>query len=229
MRGTTPAIRIWDRETRRATVMGIRNRSAVRTNRPLAVDSGHSRRLPAVRRREAERMAADLTEADPTEDRAPLRPAAATAAAIGIGRLRVRRVRSVHAAAARTPARAATGADRLPHLPRLPARSWICGSQSYGPLRATTADTRVRLARHMEATTAGLRARPARPMAVPVARLRATVDRRAMVDIAALRATAAREERQATAAAADTIQRRVAVEATTPVAVAADAPTEVVA
>src|ERR1700756_2879219 len=125
--------------------MGIRNRSAVRTNRPLAVDSGHSPRLPAVRRREAERMAADLTEpdlpeADLTEDRARLRPAAATAAAIGIGQLRVRRVRWVHAAAARTPARAATATTGADHLPRLPARSWICGSQSYGPLRATTAD-----------------------------------------------------------------------------------------
>ena len=63
-------------------------------------------------------------------------------------------------------------------------------------------------------------------MAVPVARLRATVDRRATGDIAALRATAAREERQATAAA-DTIQRRVAVAADAP-PVAVTAAAEVV-
>lgn len=153
-------------------------------------------------------------ETDLTEERARPRRAAVTVAATGIGRLRVRPVRSVRAAAVRTPVRAPMATTGVDHPRPLPGRSWICGSRSCVRLRAATEDTRVPLAPRMAAATAGTHARPAQRMAVPVARPRATVD------IAAPRATGE---------AADTTQRRVAVAAITPVAEAADALTEVAA
>ena len=179
----------------------------------MAVDTGHSPRLPAARHREADLIAADLIV-----DRMRPRHAAATVV-IGIGLRPVRPVPWDRRAAivrtrVRTLAEAATGVGH--QHPRLVHR-WICGSRScVRPLVAM----------------ADIRAEPAQPMAVPAALLRATAaDRPATVGRAVHRAMAGAAA--PVAAEADTIRRRVvevditpAAVVDTPVAAAVDTPAE---
>lgn len=102
------ARKTWVPETR---LLAMCNRSAACPSLLLATaaDTGHSRRPPAARHREADLIA----------DRARLRRAAAMAVT-GIGLRRVRPVQWVRGATVRTPAGAATGVDPPP-----PVHSWI--------------------------------------------------------------------------------------------------------